>query len=359
MSLVFSKSALAVNHANEANFMAQWSDVRMRRRLALNSDNQLAAQIAAASGMAVNEVGRFPADTFKSFDRTITRVFTDDEGEVLLNDLMPLSRSLPVGKVVYEFARASDSGNAITTLNGQSTVGMDAPSFDYDGTIVPIHQDGFGVPWRRYAAQQSEAFDEAQDAQYNSARAMRRQLVKWILDGDAGMSRPGASWEGLRNDGRVIAIDLAGGGGAPNVDLVSPSTSGADIRKAIKYIADQIRLTNKADGQVTFHVSRATYSNMDRPYNEAESGFRTILDMCKGVAGVADIKETAAFEGNELSAMVLDQQYVRPLVGMAVNTVALPRMSPMDAYNFMTWSAFGMQVVTDAAGRSAVAYAKR
>lgn len=350
--LYFSEAQFQINAANEHRARQQWAEVESRRIYANNLEKHYALQ----QGFDVNAAARIPAEVYREFDRQVTDVWRDDEGETLLTDLEALSRSVDIGKIKYEFAKASDSGNARTTLTGQATQIMDKADYGYDSTIIPIHQDGFGRQWRETEGQRSEDFDALLDDQKNAVRSVRRQMVSWILDGSSTLTFDNSSWTGIRNDTtRVQTVDLGAGG--LNIDLTSASASSSDIRNAFKTMTNLLRITNKVSTDITYHVSREVFTNLDRPYNDAEQGWGTLLGMVKNIVGVADVKETAAYSGNELSGMPLSDRYVRPLVGMAVNTVAIPRNTPFENHNFLVWSAMGFQAVTDTASRKGILYA--
>jgi hypothetical protein len=57
----------------------------------------------------------------------------------LLNDLMPLSRSVRMEESRYEYARTGGRGWAHTSMSGQIGAALDARSYSFDGTMVPIH----------------------------------------------------------------------------------------------------------------------------------------------------------------------------------------------------------------------------
>lgn len=349
--MYFSKELYANSASSGRNAEAQWNEVQARRRFFNNAERQLAAM----QGMQTNAAAVIPQDVYREFDAVTKRIMRSDEGDTLLNDLMPLARAINIGKIEYQFRRASDSGNAQTSISGQTTIAMDKAQYSYDKAIIPVHQDGFGRQWRELEGQRSEGFDALVDDQENSVRAVRRQMVDYILDGDAGVVFNGTSWTGIRNDSRVASVDLGAGG--LNFDFTSPTATAADMRNNFKSLRDTLRITNNAVGPVTFYVSREILSNMERYYSDNDAGFRTILESVRALEGVADVKETSKLTGNEVIGMVLSNEFIRPLVGMNVATIPVNRLNPFDAHNFITWGAMGLQIVTDYDGRTGVLYA--
>ena len=58
--------------------------------------------------------------------------------------------------------------------------------------------------------------------------------------------------------------------------------------------------------------------------------------------------------GNHFVGYVRNDMYIRPRVAQPVSTYAAARDNPHDNFNFMVWSAFGLQVRRDFAGKSKV-----
>lgn len=333
------------------NTKRQWAEVQARREYFNNKERSMAKM----QGLNVNAAAIIPKDVYLEFENITKKVMRNDQGDTLLNDLLPLARSIDIGKIEYQFRRASDSGNAKTTISGQTGVMMDKAAYSYDSAIVPVHQDGFGRQWREVAGQGSEGFDALIDDQENSVFATRKKMVDYIVDGDTSVQFNGKSWSGLKSDSRVASVDLGASG--LNVDLTSSSATAEAVRDAFKSIRDTLRITNNVSGQVTFYVSREIMSNLERYYSDNDAGFSTMLAAVRALNAVADIKETSILSGNELFAMELSSNVIRPLVGMGVNTFAVDRLNPFDAHNFITWGAMGIQVMTDYNGKTGVLYA--
>ena len=77
-----------------------------------------------------------------------------------------------------------------------------------------------------------------------------------------------------------------------------------------------------------------------------------------GLMGVANIKVSSKLVGNELMAMVLDSNSIKPLVGMGITTVAMPRPVYNSDYRFTVWGAIGWEIRSDFSGNSACLFAQ-
>lgn len=342
--LYFDKKFLKVNGAE--NHKAQFNHM-MDMRDAFNV-NQLTHPMLAANAAAI-----IPQDVYREFDNTTVRLMRANN-LTLLNDLLPLAKSLPVGKIEHVYRRSSDSGIVISSLSGQVPNELDKAAYDYDSSIKVIHQTGFGREWMEVQGQNSEGFDGLIDDQANAVRKMMETMAGHFYNGVSGVSFKGITPYGIKNSTKVQAVDLDSSG--LNVDFTS--ATGAAIRTAWIKLVDALRITNNVTGNITFYISREIMSNLETYYSTNDVGFGTILDALLRLTQVAAIKVDASLSGNEVVGMVLDSQYIRPLVGMSVATVPLARLNPFDNYNFVTWCNVGLEIKNDYTGKKGVLYAR-
>lgn len=313
------------------------------------------AQFLAANGVfAGNAAAIIPQDVYREFESQTKELMRADD-LVLLNDLMPLAKALPVGKIEHVYRQVSDSGIVVTDLEGTSPVELDKAKYDYDSSIKVIHKTGYGRSWMEMEGQRTEGFDGLVDDNANALRLMRSKLASHFYEG-VDVTFKGASADGIKNSSKTVDVDLDASG--LNIDFTSAATTGDDIRAAWIQLVDALRITNNVAGDITFYVSREIMSNFQRFYNTGDKAFGTILSALLELRGVAAIKEDASLTGNEVIGVVLRADYIRPITGMAITTVPLFRANPMDNYNFMVWANPGLEIKVDYAGRSAVLYAR-
>jgi hypothetical protein len=339
---------------NSRSAAVQWEEMQRTRELQRRSDMAL----NAAAGLNVNE-GLIPQDVFQEFDNVTVERFRSDDGDTFLNDLLPLSRSVNIGRLVHKFRQASDAGRVQTSMTGQIGVKMDQVEFTFDGSIIPVHDAGFTRNWREWNAMQAEGFDALIDDQRETVAAVRRHMADQFLDGHTDVDGnnivvDGISWGGMRNDSRVAQVDLGAGG--VNFDFTDTTKTGDENKAAFIQVRDVLFITNKCEQDATYYVSREIASNWERKFS-TQYDARIIMQELADLIGVAAIKVSSKLSGNELMAMVLSNQRIRPIVGMALNTVAMPRPVYNSNYDFVTWSATGFEIREDFAGNTCALFA--
>jgi hypothetical protein len=332
----------------------QWDEVVRARDLANNHNRSLNAM----AGLNVN-TGLIPRDVYQEFDSVTVERFRSDDGDTFLNDLLPLSRSLSIGKLVNRFRQASDAGNAQTSMSGQIGVKMDQTEFSYDGSIVPIHDTGYSRNWREWNAMTSEGFDGLIDDQRESVATIRRHLADNFLDGHTDTNGEfikvdGLDWQGMRLDDRVAQIDLDASG--LNFDFTDVAKTGAEIKAAFIQVRNIMWITNNCERDLTYYVSREIASNFERKFS-TQYDARIIMQELADLMGVATIKVSSKLSGNELMGFPLDSNFIRPMVGMGLNTVASPRPMYNSNYEFVVWGAIGFEVRTDFAANTCAFFA--
>ena len=339
--------------ANSGNAAAQHKAIIANREMWANNEQYLAERTGQ---MHVNLAARIPADTFRDFDRTIKRVMAGDEGSSVVS-MLPV-RSLPVGKIVAEYAQASDSGSAQATISGRAAHKLDRAAYEYDGSLVLIHDDSFGRQWREVEAMRSEDFDALQDDQANSVRAVLRSINNHVFNGVAGVKYKNTQAFGMKNSPNTQNLQLGAAG--VNVDLTSSAATYADFEKAIIAALTALQgASNNVEMDITFAFSSQIWFNALRR-GTADTSFETILSALKRIPGVADIVKTNGNQltGNQFLAWANSDQYIQIQSGMAVNTQPVVRQMYNDPFNFVTWGAAGLLIKADAAGRSGVLYAR-
>lgn len=332
----------------------QWESVVTNRKA-----QQLREQRFAQEGLIRVNEGLIPRDVYQDFDNTAVEVMRSDDGDTFLNDLLPLSRSIGIGKLTHQFRQVSDAGNAQTSMSGQIGVLMDQTEFTYDGSIVPIHDAGYFRNWREFAAMTSEGFDALIDDNRETVRTVRRHLADAFLDGHLDANGQtivvdGLSWTGMRNDSRVAQVDLGAAG--VNFDFSDTAQTGDAIKAAWMQVRDVLWITNNCESDATYYVSREIASNFERKFSTSYDA-KTITQELADLMGVATIKVTNKLTGNQVMAFPLDSSKVKPIVGMGINTVAMSRPEYNSDYKFVCWGAIGFEIRTDYNAQTCAMYA--
>ena len=297
---------------------------------------------------AVDDIRRL----YKAYDQTVLKQFEPNTEFTLLNDLMPLSRSVRLEESVYEYARTGGRGWAHTSMSGQIGAALDAKSYTFDGTMVPIHDSGFKFNWRDPVFNKGSALSSLADAQAGSVDDVRRQYVDYIWEGfrDAVgnyIKFDDKTWKGLRHDERVAQVTLT-------VNFAT-STDPKAMRAAAIALRDVLKLQNMQYGQQTWYVSSEIMSNWEQYFDV--NSLRTVLEEISKLSGISAIKEDAELTGNEIVIVPLQAGVIAPIVGQAFGTVADPRQFYNSDYVWRTWGAAGLMVKQDINGHYSVIHA--
>ncbi|MGB7799812.1 major capsid protein [Buttiauxella sp.] len=348
----------ATETGNLEAVMAQFNELKFAR----NSSAQAVADFIARTRIrgeaanapaldainAVDDIRRL----YKAYDQTVLKEFEPTTEFTLLNDLMPLSRSVRLEESVYEYARNGGRGWAHTSMSGQIGAALDAKSYTFDGTMVPIHDSGFKFNWRDPVFNKGSALSSLADAQSGSVDDVRRQYVDYIWEGfrDAAgnyIKFDDKTWKGLRHDERVAQVTLT-------VNFAT-STDPKAMRAAAIALRDVLKLQNLQYGQQTWYVSSEIMSNWEQYFDV--NSLRTVLEEISKLSGISAIKEDAELTGNEILIVPLGAGVIAPIVGQAFGTVADPRQYYNSDYVWRTWGAAGLMVKQDINGHYSVIHA--
>ncbi len=333
--------------ANSRPHAQWWDEVTTNREWWHRVEEQLAEVSNAAAVL--------PRDAWLDLDGITRRVMRADEGQAWMADLMPLAKPVNIGKLVHLTRVSSDAGTVQRSMSGQVPNPLDKVTYDYRGTPVPIFSTAYGREWREWNTLQSENFDALSDDQEAHTAKIRRDMALYALDGDANIQFEGYTATGIRTNPLSKAINLGSGASGANIDLTSATSEAIEnfINGSFGTMLDD----NLIIGGVNLYVSPEIARNMDKPYSGAD-GFKvgSLRDVLLRNRRINKIEVSFELSGNEFFGFVPNAEYIRPLVGMAVNTTAITRLNPTDNYQFLIMGAMGLEIRADYNGKSGVFY---
>lgn len=340
--------------ANSRPHAAWWNEVSMVREHFHRQEDVLANLTAEFMG---NAASILPRDAWLDLDGITRRVMRADEGQAWMADLMPLAKPVNIGKLVHLNRVSSDAGRVVRSMSGQVPVTMDKVSYDYRGTPVPIFSTGYGREWREWNTLQSENFDALADDQEAHVAKIRRDMALYALDGDSSIVFEGYTATGIRTNPLSKSINLGSAVGGANIDLTATATTSDAIDAFFTNTLGAVLDANLVAGKVNVYVSPEIGRNLDRSYS-GSSGFKggTLMSYLLTNRRINKIAVSYELSGNEFFGFVPSAEYIRPLIGMAVNTTAMTRLNPTENYQFLLMGAMGIEIRADFSGKSGVFY---
>lgn len=343
--IIFTKDLVA----NSAVVADQWKHLTIDRKVFCNAEAEL------AKTYGVNATALVTKDYWRDVDNVTTRVFRNEAGQDMMADLMGIAANINIGKTVAISRIASDAGKVVRTLSGQEPEDLDKTRYDYTGDVIPIFKTGYSREWRELLGMQSEGFDPLLDDQANVTFNLRSDMAQYLLTGDQTLNVNGVyTGYGITNHPNTVQVNLNASDGL-NIDLqtATPDEIVTFFNQDFQAILDAQNVFE----QVTLWVSPAVRRSFMRPYSSA-AGFKggTVEQYITqfGNGRIGKIGTNFLLTGNHFVGYVRNDMYIRPRVAQPVSTYAAARDNPHDNFNFLVWSAFGLQIRRDYSGKSKV-----
>lgn len=353
--MFFTRETLAANR----NVQGHWDDLwATRNMMSANQRAMIAANRAYMTPdmLQANAAEGYLRDFWVEIDRQIIQMRDETIGMEILNDLLGIQTTLPIGKTVKSYSLAGEIAEDVAvTIDGQAPFSFDHTDYDSDGDPVPIFLAGYGVPWRLAEGLSSVGIDLVLDSQSAKMEVYNKNLVSYTLDGKSTITVGGKQGQGLRNHRNTKKINLGAGGVGIDLTTATPQELIAFFTKgAFGQTAEENRIT-KYD---VVWISPQIAANLQQPYIVNGTMLGTVQQAISQFLGyVGEFRKTYALLGNEFLGYERKQSTVTPLVGMTTGVTPLPRPTPKSNYNFMIMGAMGAQVKKkNAAGRSGVIY---
>jgi len=302
----------------------------------------------------LNAVGanaaRTPAEAYREFDPQ-SKIFMVPAGEfATLTRLLQKARGVDLGREVYEYRQVSEMDEGQSSMSGQTGVSLDKTIPTYDGTVVPIHQKGYGRRFREILAMRADGYDALVEDAREARRSLMKTLDSYLWDGNANLALKNHSWLGIRNDPSIATATLG-------VDLAASASGSQDIRNEVSRIRDILYITNNCTNPLRLGVSREILSNWERPFSTAEGTFGTIGEYVGKLRGISEIYEDSQLVGNQIALYWDDQMGFHPVSGMGMSSYMVPRNMPISDHSFIMMAATGFLAKVDSENHKCALYA--
>lgn len=347
----------------EPNVGLHFAELTANRRIwGVQNDQMINMyQHAMTPGMlAANALGGFDNTFWAALDRQVVQLRGQETGMEIVDDLLLVQQTLPIGKTAAMYNIAGDIADDVSiSIDGQAPYSFDHTEYTNDGDPIPVFTAGYGVNWR-LAAGLAGNVDLVLDSQEAKLRKYNKRVVDYVLNGSTAINVAGKAGQGLKNHRHTYKINLGSGAGGANIDLTT-ATPAQLVEFFTKGAFGSALQANRLPNLTVLWVSSEIWRNLQQAYMielgpQGVTMAGTVLDAVKKFIGVDTIRMTYALTGNEFLGYVRRSDYVRPLVGMTTGIVPLPRLMPQANYNFQIMGAMGIQVRADADGMTGVVY---
>lgn len=341
MSLILNKKLVEGSEA----LRTQFEQREAMRQMGFHWNQSLARN----AGLHVNALPDLTPRAWLDLDTQVIQLI-GQETDVLFNDVFALSTPISIGKLVSAYSRLGAMDVGSTTISGQGTKLMGEVAADYDGIVIPIHEKSFGKRWRELEGKRSIGADDIADNQAAAVREVQRLMAVNMMDGNPLLNYQGASAYGIKTNPNTKAVTLT-------QDMTSAAATYAQLQAQFQTFLYALRGTsNRVTAPATVYISSEIEKNLARTVDATTISRSFFRALSEDTVGLESIKTSSLLTGNQMIAIVRSRAYIEPKVGMAINTVPVPRQVPFADYHWLTWSASGVLIKADQLGRSGVAY---
>ncbi len=339
MSFIITDRALAANGA----LHTQHGQIMREREFHYNHD----AHLRTLQGNALDQALLAPRFWLDLDNATVELM--GQEMDPLIADLMPLSKSVDIGILVAAYRKLGPIDQGETSLSGQVAKKMGNVGASYDGVVIPIYTKAFGREWRAVAGQRAMGYNDLADDQQAAMREVLRLLTENFVNGSPTLNYQGANSPGVKTNPNTLAITLSG-------SLVTATTY-AVAQGIFSAAVNTFRgRENLITAPFNVYLSPEIEGNLNKT-DEPTTIARTWLAALREAYPQITFKRSALLVGNQMLFVVPNRQYIQPVTGMAMTTTPIPRATPFDEHQFVSWMASGLLIKSDALGRSGVAFA--
>lgn len=351
--MYFTRESLATNR----NTQSHWNDLwAVRNMMSANQEVMIAANRAHMTPemLQANAAAGYAREFWQEVDRMVVTSREETIGMEILDDLMTIQTTLPIGKTVKSYNIGGNIAEDVSvSIDGQAPHSFDHTDYDSDGDPVPVFLAGFGVNWRHAAGLSSVGLDLVLDSQRAKMKVYNENLVSYLLDGKSTITVDGKQGQGVRTHRNTKKVNLGASG--VNINLTTATQD-----QLITFFTTGAFATTAIENYVTAYdvvwLSPQVMGNLDKPYNNGAVIQGTVKQEILRRGRIKEFRESFALMGNEFMGYERKQSSLTPLVGMNTGITPLPRPLPNTNYNFQILGAMGMQVKKDNAGRSGVIY---
>lgn len=302
----------------------------------------------------LTNAGISPDDAYREMDDR-TQIIMNPAGEfATFQRVSAKSKAVNLGKLDYTYRQSSSQTGGQISMSGQTGIITDAVEYKNAGTVIPIIDHGVKRDWREYLTFGADGFDTMVDDSREATLVVLRTANKYLWKGDATIKSPdGRVWLGIEADTSLVQTTTS-------VDMANNATTGKAIVDEISAKRDLLRITNNCSQLVELGISRETMSYWERtPYSTTEPSFGTVLQMVRGLNGIASVYEDPQLSGGKQFLMAyIDLDGLHAVTGQAMSSYMDQRTKHNDPYIMVKWMAQGFVSKNTFTGQKCALYCK-
>lgn len=294
------------------------------------------------------------ADAYREIDNITVAIMQPVGQFATLHRLNAVSRSVGLGKLEYEYRKASEQEGGTVSLMGQNGIIADKGEYLKAGTVIPIIDHGTSREWRDMLSSSADGFDVVVDDAREAELVLLRTAKKYLWLGDNTIKGPnGRVWLGIKADPSLVQETTT-------VDMASAATTPQEIVDEFTRLRDILRITNNCSEDLEVGVSREMISYWEKiPYSLNDKGFGTVLSYIEGLRGIKSVYEDPELTGGkELLFAFFSQQGFHAVTGQALSTYMDERVKKRDPFTLIKWMAQGYLAKSDFKGQKTALYCK-
>lgn len=294
-----------------------------------------------------------PEEIFVQIDSEVKQIIQDPAADILFQDLIALDVAGALGaKITTTRVRRDDEAVRVGV-----SAGLDAPkqkgNQEVRHSLILDHSTAFAFGYDEANAISDKGYSDLIDETASATRNIRRSLQRTFLDGGSTEDGKVAQYQGVESYG-LRSANTPAQKVKSGVDFTK--LDGAEFLKAFVGVCYELTSKSRVTTPRTFYVSPEIARQLAMPAGADASLTMNLRFLVEQLPEVKEIKTSSELSGNEMVAVVLSKEHVRVVVTQPIAVTPVQRLRARDPFEWDVFAKAGLDIRTDAEGRTGVAY---